>query len=139
MTFRVQAGFPEAKENRGPGDMESAIQGDPLFEQVMVLGEGKPYLAVFVVLNPDEWSKVAAAYGLDAASKRVLQGDQVEEIVLERVSARIHAFPGYAQVRRAAVLPDAWSIENGLLTPTMKVRRAKVVEAYQSEYERIYE
>ncbi len=121
-----------------PVDMETAIQSDPLFEQVMVLGEGKPYLAVFVVLNPEQWAKEAAAHGLDAASRQALQSDQVEEIVLERVSARIHAFPGYAQVRRAAVLPEAWSIENGLLTPTMKVRRAKVLETYHDEYERIY-
>ncbi|HUU71365.1 MAG TPA: long-chain fatty acid--CoA ligase [Burkholderiales bacterium] len=122
-----------------PVDMESAIQRDPLFEQVMVLGEGEPYLAVFVVLNSDLWSEVAAAHGLDASSPAVLRSDQVEEIVLERVSTQIHAFPGYAQVRRASVLPEAWSIENGLLTPTMKVKRAKVVEAYKAEYERIYE
>ena len=122
-----------------PVDMEAAIQRDPLFEQVMVLGEGEPYLAVFVVLNPDQWSKVAAEHGLDASSPAVLRSDQVEEIVLERVSVQIHAFPGYAQVRRAAVLPEAWSIENGLLTPTMKVKRAKVLEAYASEYERIYQ
>lgn len=122
-----------------PVDMEAAIQRDPLFEQVMLLGEGRPYLAVFVVLNPDQWSKVAAEHGLDASSPAVLRSDQVEEIVLERVSVQIHAFPGYAQVRRAAVLPEAWSIENGLLTPTMKVKRAKVLEAYASEYERIYQ
>jgi long-chain acyl-CoA synthetase len=121
-----------------PVDMEAAIQRDPLFEQVMMLGEGKPYLAVFVVLNPDQWGRVAEEHGLDGRSQTVLQSDQVEEIVLERVSAQIHAFPGYAHVRRAAVLPEPWSIENGLLTPTMKVRRAKVMEVYDIEYQRVY-
>jgi len=121
-----------------PVDMEAAIQRDPLFEQVMMLGEGKPYLAVFVVLNPDQWRRVAEKHGLDASLQTILQSDQVEEIVLERVSAQIHAFPGYAHVRRAAVLPKPWSIENGLLTPTMKVRRAKVMESYDMEYQRIY-
>ena len=109
-----------------------------IFEQVMLLGEGKPYLAVFVVLNPEQWAKVAAEHGLDASSTSVLQSDQVEEIVLERVSSQIHAFPGYAQVRRAAILPEPWTIENGLLTPTMKVKRAKVLQAYDSEYQRLY-
>ena len=121
-----------------PVDMEAAIQRDPLFEQVMMLGEGKPYLAVFVVLNPDQWGRVAEEHGLDASLQTILQSDQVEEIVLERVSAQIHAFPGYAHVRRAAVLPEPWSIENGLLTPTMKVRRAKVMEVYDIEYQRVY-
>jgi long-chain acyl-CoA synthetase len=121
-----------------PADMETAIQRDPLFEQVMLLGEGKPYLAVFVVLNPEQWEKVAAEHGLDPNAPQAMKGDQVEEIVLERVSARIHEFPGYAQIRRAAVLPEEWSIENGLLTPTMKVKRGKVIATYQSEYQRIY-
>jgi len=121
-----------------PVDMETAIQRDPLFEQVMLMGEAKPYLAVFVVLNPEQWKNVASEYGVNAESTAELQSDQVEEIVLERVSAQIHEFPGYAQVRRAAVLPEPWSIENGLLTPTMKVKRAKVIEAHQSEYQRIY-
>ncbi|NIO43721.1 MAG: long-chain fatty acid--CoA ligase, partial [Burkholderiales bacterium] len=122
-----------------PVDMETAIQRDPLFEQVMILGEHKPYLAAFVVLNQQQWAKVAAEHGLDATSTTALQSEQTEEIMLERVSAQIHEFPGYAQVRRAAVLPEAWTIENGLLTPTMKVKRAKVIDAYQSDYERIYQ
>jgi long-chain acyl-CoA synthetase len=121
-----------------PVDMETAIQRDPLFEQVMVMGEHKPYLAVFVVLNKEQWAKVAAEHGVDAKSTSVLQSDQVEEIVLERVSAQIHEFPGYAQVRRAAVMPEPWTIENAMLTPTMKVKRAKVIEAYQTDYQRIY-
>ncbi len=125
-------------ENVPPVDIEMAIQRDPLFEQVMLLGERKPYLAVFVVLNPEQWAKVAAEHGLDAQSSSALQTDQVEEIVLERVSARIHAYPGYAQVRRAAVIAEPWTIENGLLTPTMKVKRDMVIETYQADYQRIY-
>ncbi len=121
-----------------PVDMETAIQRDPLLEQVMVMGEGKPYLAVFVVLNPEQWARVAAEHGLDADSPATLQSDQAEEIVLERVTAQIHEFPGYAQVRRAAILREPWTIENGLLTPTMKVKRAKVIEAYQNDYQRIF-
>ena len=39
---------------------------------------------------------------------------------------------------RAAVMPEPWTIENAMLTPTMKVKRAKVMEAYQTDYQRIY-
>jgi len=125
-------------EKMPPVDMETAIQRDHLIEQVLVIGEGKPYLSAFVVLNPEQWTKLASDHGLDAASQSVLHSEQVEEIILERISAQIHAFPGYAQVRRAAVLPEALTIENGLLTPTMKVKRAKVLEAYQGEFDRLY-
>jgi long-chain acyl-CoA synthetase len=125
-------------EKMSPVDMEAAIQRDLLIEQVLVIGEGKPYLAAFVVLNPEQWTKLASEHGLDAASQSVLRSEQVEEIILERIGAGIHAFPGYAQIRRAAVLPEALTIENGLLTPTMKVRREKVLQAYQSDFDRLY-
>ena len=121
-----------------PVDMETAIQRDGLLEQAMVVGEGKPYLAVLAVLNPEQWNKVAAAHGLDSKSPAVLRSDQVEEMVLERVAAQIHEFPGYARIRRATILPEPWTIENGLLTPTMKVKRAKVLEKYKSDVERLY-
>ena len=48
-----------------PVDIEAAIVRDPLFEQVMLLGEGKPYLSVMTVLNADHWKKLCAEEGLD--------------------------------------------------------------------------
>lgn len=125
-------------EKMSPVDMEAAIQHDLLIEQVLVIGEGKPYFAAFVVLNPEQWTKLASEHDLDAASHSVLCSEQVEEIILERISVQIHAFPGYAQIRRAAVLPEALTIENGLLTPTMKVKREKVLQTYQSDFDRLY-
>ena len=55
-----------------PVDMEAAILRDPFFEQVMVVGEGKPYLAVLVVPNKELWAKAAAEHGLDLASAAVV-------------------------------------------------------------------
>ncbi len=121
-----------------PVDMEAAIARDPLFEQVMVLGEGMPYLSVFAVLNREHWAKLAAQLGLDPDSDSAMRGPKTEEIVLQRIQLQIKEFPGYAQVYRVAILPQPWTIENGLLTPTMKVKRAKVVEAHKREYEAMY-
>ena len=121
-----------------PVDMESAILRDPLFEQVMVLGEGRPYLSAFVVLNREQWARAAAAQGLDPAEEHMMRGPQAEKIVLERIKAQVREFPGYAQIYRAAVFAQPWSVENGLLTPTMKVKRAKVVDAYRQEFDALY-
>mgnify|MGYP002623404992 CR=1 FL=1 len=121
-----------------PVDMESAILRDSLFEQVMLIGEARPYLALFVVFNRDQWAKVAADHGLDPKSDAVMCGADAEKIALKRVQAQIREFPGYAQVHRVALLAKPWTIENGLLTPTMKVKRAKVVEAHRPEYEKLY-
>jgi long-chain acyl-CoA synthetase len=121
-----------------PVDMEAAIMQDTLFEQVMVLGEGKPYLSVFVVLNREQWSKVAAAHGMDPNSEKAMVGADAEKIVLERVQRQIKSFPGYAQIYRAAILAQPWTIENGLLTPTMKLKRNKVMDTHRGELDQLY-
>jgi len=122
-----------------PVDMEAAILRDPLFEQVMVLGEGKPFLTVFVVLNKEQWIKAATENSLDPHSERVMLGEKAEKLALERVQRQIKSFPGYAQIYRVAILKQPWTIENGLLTPTMKLKRAKVMEAHKKELEQLYE
>jgi len=58
--------------------------------------------------------------------------------LLERIAARLKPFPGYARVRRVLVSPRAWDVEGGLLTATMKLRRAKVMARYKKEIEDLY-
>lgn len=121
-----------------PVDMETAILRDPLFEQVMVLGEGKPYLAVLAVVTADRWRSVAPQFGLNPDDPDALRGSQAEQIALERIAHQLKDFPGYAQIRRVTLTLEPWSIENGLLTPTMKLKRAKVVEHHSTEVEGMY-
>jgi long-chain acyl-CoA synthetase len=120
-----------------PVDIESAIARDPLFEQVMLLGEGKPYLSVMTVLNGDQWKKLCAERGLNAAPATI-SSKQVEEILLSRITTQMKEFPGYAQVRRVSATLDPWTVENGLLTPTMKLKRAKVMEKFNAEIDSMY-
>ncbi|MCC7483364.1 MAG: long-chain fatty acid--CoA ligase [Burkholderiales bacterium] len=118
-----------------PVDMETAIMRDSLFEQVMLLGEGKPFLSVLAVLNAEGWKKAAAQAKLDPAMR---SGKPAEELVLERIGAQLKEFPGYAQVRRVAIAPEPWTIENGLMTPTLKLKRPKVMERFNEEIDRMY-
>jgi long-chain acyl-CoA synthetase len=120
-----------------PADVESAIVRDPLFEQVMLLGEGKPYLSVVAVLNAEQWRKVAAEHGLSAGND-ALGSKEVEKLALERIERQLDALPGYAHVRRAVLTLEPWSIENGYLTPTLKLKRAKVMETFNAEIDAMY-
>ena len=106
-----------------PVDMEIAAQLDPLFEQVMVVGEGKPFLGALVVLNAAEAAKA---------------GKLDDKALAARLGAQLKDFPGYAQVRRVAVVPEPWSVDNGLLTPTLKLRRAQILERHSDRLEALY-
>ena len=121
-----------------PADMEAAIMRDPLFDQVMLIGEARSYLSVLVVLNPARQKDFMTQYGLDNNLDNEQQRQQAEEILLNKVAYQTSEFPGYAKIRRIAVIPEPWSIENGLLTPTLKLKRAKVLEKYKAEVDKLY-
>ncbi len=118
-----------------PADMEAAIQRDPLFDQVMVLGEGKPYLSVLAVLNAEQWAEAARRLGV---ATHALDEKSVQQWALERIARQMSGFPGYAQVRRAALSLEPWTVENGLLTPTLKMRRGPILERCDEEVSRLY-
>jgi len=125
-------------EKLPPGDMESAICLDALFEQALVVGEGKPYLAALIVLSSDLWFGFAKEQGLDPFARGSLQDSHLQKKVLARIQKQLHDFPGYARIRRVALMLEPWTVENGLLTPTLKVKRARVLEQFSEQVEGLY-
>jgi long-chain acyl-CoA synthetase len=121
-----------------PSDMEMAICLDPLIEQVVVVGEGKPYLGALVVLNSDLWSGLAAEYELDPSQLSSLRNERLENALLKRIRMALKDFPGYAKIRRVTLLLEPWTIENGLMTPTMKIKRQKVLAHCATQVETLY-
>jgi long-chain acyl-CoA synthetase len=120
-----------------PADMESAIAEDPLFDQVMVIGEQKPFLSALVVLNKDLWEQICRQQGkADTFCK--LDYPAVETYLLERIAEHIKHFPGYAQIRKVTASYDPWTIENGLTTPTMKMKRDKIEKANSGKIQSMY-
>lgn len=122
-----------------PNDIETAIMTDPLFEQVMLVGEGKPYLSLLAVVNQDKWHALAQMHGLSDAWPEALSERSACTFALARVAAQMRSFPGYAKVRKIALLPTPWAVENGLLTPTLKIKRHLILQQYAAQYEQLYE
>lgn len=111
-----------------PADMEMAITMNPLFEQCMVIGEGRPYLSLLAVFNPDQFQKLGIK----------LDDPELEEKILTLVSEQLHDFPGYAQVRHVQCSLKPWSIEQGLITPTLKLKRKRIIEHNKEQVELMY-
>ncbi len=115
-------------EKVSPADMELAISGDPLFEQVIVVGEGCPYMTAIVVLDKQQLTD-------DLKS----DGEVQENLVLERVAQRLGEFPSYEQIRRLHYTFDKWTVDNELLTPTFKLKRKNIIRKYENEIAALYE
>ncbi len=121
-----------------PADMELAIALDPLVDQVMVVGEGRPYLTALVVLNPEHWKELAAELGLDPDDPTALEHKAVHNRMLKRIQKALKDFPGYAKIRKVHLTLEPWTIEAGLITPTLKVKRPKVLEHHADAVEAMY-
>ncbi len=125
-------------EKLPPADMEMAILLDPLFEQVMILGDSRPYLTALTVLNAEQWKALARDLKLDPADPTALQSEAMEKAVLERLASRLTEFPGYAQIHRATSTLEHWSVDNGLITPTMKLKRSRIMAHFEDAVAAMY-
>lgn len=118
-----------------PSEVEQAIKRQTLFEQVMVVGEGKSFLSAVVVLNQDRLSELCTKQGWnqDTLSSKELNG-----YLIKLIAQQLSEFPGYVRVRRVFVSNEEWTIESGMLTPTLKIKRQQVCERYSAQIADFY-
>jgi len=102
-------------EKLPPQDVELAILGDQTFEQAILVGEARPFLTLVTVTKEAD-----------------------EKSLIRRANERLKEFPRYIRVRRVVTTREPWTVDNGLLTPTLKVRREKVQKQFSPEIERAY-
>ncbi|HEY6839007.1 MAG TPA: AMP-dependent synthetase/ligase [Geobacteraceae bacterium] len=125
-------------EKIAPEELEIAIAASPLFEQVAVVGEGRPFLAALVVLNKGQWESLAADLGIALLGADSLAKREVEEALLARIDRRLARFPGYARIRRVHAMLAPWRVEEGLITATLKLRRRELQARLAREVEALY-
>jgi long-chain acyl-CoA synthetase len=121
-----------------PSDIEQALCADPLFEQSFVVGEHQPFIACVTVVNREEWKQLATSLGLDPDNSVSLQASAVRKIALERIAAQCQGLAKYAVPRAVYLVTEPWTIDNGLMTPTLKLRRPQLMQKFATEIAHIY-
>ncbi len=122
-----------------PGDLELALAEEPLFGQLMVVGEGRPWLALVAVVAPGPWAHLADEHDFDPADPVALTRTSIVTEALRRADACLHRFPGYARINGVVLSIEPWTVENGLLTPTMKLRRTAVERRFAGALGALYQ
>lgn len=121
-----------------PADLEAAIETDPLFSQCYVIGENRPYLSLITVVNPDEWASFAKSCGVDPAEHASLDNPSVKTAALKRAKTAAGEFPHYALPRAVVLTQEPWTIENGLITPTLKLKRGPLSKKFANVIAQLY-
>ncbi len=125
-------------EKIAPADLELAITGDPLFDQAWVLGEGRPFIACVVVLNVPQWTALARRLGLDPRAPESLASPAALAEAMRRIEGQTRTFPRHGQPRKVLLTLDGWTLENTLLTPTLKLKRLNLQARFGADLDKLY-
>jgi long-chain acyl-CoA synthetase len=125
-------------EKIAPIDVELAITADALFEQAFVFGDNRPFIACIVVLERGEWQRLAARLRLDPTAPASLQAGSAREAALQRIREATRGLPHYAQPRTVALTLEPWTVENTLMTPTLKLKRHNLAAQFAPRIELLY-
>ena len=118
-----------------PTDVEAAILKNPLFDNVLVVGEQRPHLSAILVINRERWSTLTRDSGIDVED---LDHQQAKELALGAAERELQDFARHARIRSVHLTFDPWTIDNGLLTPTLKTKRGQLEAKYASEIAALY-
>lgn len=126
-------------ENIAPARIETLMVGDSMISQAVIYGDKRPYLGALIVPDEEVCTAWAAEQGLPAGSWQALAKSEVLRKQLQnRINRQLASLSPHEQVRRIAVCHEPFTIENGLLTPTMKVKRQQIYDRYAELFSTLY-
>ena len=99
----------------GQAGFERHLDVDEMFEQVMLVGEGRPFVVLLAVSREKD-----------------------ERLLVRRANEQLKGFPRWIRVRRVLATTAPWSVDTGLLTPTLKLRRPQVLAQFRERIDAAY-
>ena len=120
-------------KNVSPGLLEASVMTSPVVNQCLVIGDKKPFVAALVTLDladANNWLESQGAKpepDLASLAKNAIVHDEVERAV----NAANEGVSRAESIRKFEILPDEFTEANGMLTPSLKTRRAQIVKHYQ--------
>jgi len=125
-------------KNIAPKNIEGALKNLDLVSQAVVIGEKRRFLTALLTLDPDAASKFAQAHGLEGQTlhEHPTLLAHLQKEIEEKVNS---LFARVEHVRDFRVLPRDFTVEDGELTPTLKIKRRIINENFENEIESMYE
>ncbi len=127
-------------KNVAPAVLEDRLRAHPMVSQCMVIGDGQPFIAALVTIDPEAWPKWLETNSRPAdATVADLRNDEVLRTEIQRAVDEANRAVSRAEaIRVFRILPRDWSEETGEITPSLKVKRNVVLKEYADEIAAIY-
>ncbi len=122
-----------------PQPIENKFKESPFIEQIMVVGEGRKFTGALIVPSFPQLESWAAKKGLASSSHEdLLQNNDIQQLYKQVVEKYNQYFSHIEQIKKFELLPKEWTIANGELSPTLKVKRKVITQKYDQQIEKIY-
>ena len=121
-----------------PTPLEEKIKLSPYISNAMVYGMNREFNVAVVIPDFEVLKGWAAEKGLDLDPASLAQSDEVQALIEEEVNRFSAEFKGYEKARKIFIGDEDFTTENGMLTPTLKLKRRVVVERYKDVIESLY-
>ncbi len=113
-----------------PSPLEEKLQLSPYVMQIYIDGANKLFNAALVVPDEAAVKKWAGEKGLNGSYEEVLENQQTRDLIAAELLKYSKDFKGYERVKQFALIAEEFTTENGMLTPSLKLKRRKVIEKY---------
>ena len=126
-------------KNVAPAVLEDRLRGHPLVSHVIVVGEGKPFISALVTLDPEMLPGWLTNHGLPPMSVEQAARDPQVIGAIERAVERANKAVSRAEsIRKFTILATDFTEANGLLTPSLKIKRGPIMEQFADDIEDLY-
>lgn len=126
-------------KNVAPAELEDRLRSHPIISQVVAVGDQKPFIAALVTLDAEALPQWLANRGLPPMSVREAIKDPQVLAAVDRAVKRTNEKVSRAEsIRKFTILPTDFTVENGYLTPSLKVKRQLVLADFAEQVEEIY-
>jgi long-chain acyl-CoA synthetase len=123
-----------------PGPLEDRLKLSPFVANAMVYGDNRPHNVALIVPNVAALKKWADANGVALPDRRedLSKNDAVRALFSKEIETHARGFKGFERIVDFALVSGDFSIESGMLTPKMSLKRRKVIEVYAPIIEQLY-